>query len=194
MTAHGTGMTISEANGQLEVTLPVGTSLGPGGYANASVFTTCRFPGDFDIQVDYRLLSGLLPIDGINVGFDATEFTGDTYSGQHGVFVHNAGGNNHGISTNFPDPGVYRPPYNDFVPDTSRSGTLRLVRTARGAIATITASRLTGAPWSFTSLPYAAPTSQAVNLNVFTNVTPFTREVRVAFDNFRVSSGSVTCP
>ena len=106
--------------------------------------------------------------------------------------MNNAAGT-HRITTHFPHPGVYGPPYNDFVPDSSRSGTLRLVRTTRGGTTTITASRLTGAPWSFTSLPYAAPTSQAASLNVFTNVTPFSREVRVAYDNFRVSSGSMTC-
>ena len=81
VSTQGTGITIAEANGQLEVTLPAGTLLGPGGFANASMFTRCRFPGDFDMQVEYRLLSGLLPIDGINVGFDAAEFSGDTYSG-----------------------------------------------------------------------------------------------------------------
>jgi hypothetical protein len=58
----------------------------------------------------------------------------------------------------------------------------------------VTASRLHGAPWSFTSLPYTVPTSQAANLNVFTNLTPFTVEVRVAYDNFRINSGSITCP
>ncbi len=182
----GSGPTIAQANGQLEVTLPAGTSFGSGGYANAFALMTCRFPGDFDMQVDYRLLSGLLPADGINVGFDAAEFTGDSYSGQHGMFVHNAGGT-HGISTNFP--GV-----NNFIQDTSLSGTLRLVRTTTAGSTTVTASRLTGASWSFTSLPFAAPTSQAANLNVFTNRTPFPTEIKVAYDNFRINSGAITCP
>ena len=52
-----------------------------------------------------------------------------------------------------PDPGVYRPPYNDFVADTSRSGTLRLVRTTRTGVTTITASRLTGRSWSLLAFP-----------------------------------------
>lgn len=191
----GSGPTIEQTNGELRVTLPAGTSFGPEGYANASAFMACRFPGDFDMQIDYRLLSGLLPTDGINLGFDATEFTIDSYSGQHGMFVHNAGGNNHGISTNFPDPGVYQPPYNDFIQDTALAGTLRLARTTPApGIATVTASRLSGLPWSFTSLSYTAPTSQAANLNVFTNLTPFPTEVKVAYDNFRINSGAVTCP
>jgi hypothetical protein len=189
----GSGPAISQVNGRLEATLPAGTSLGSGGYAMATAFSGCRLPGDFDMQVDYELSSGLFPRDGINLGFDVAEFSGDTYSGQHGVFVHNAGGNNHGISTNFPDPGVYRPPYNDFVPDTSRAGTLRLVRTTSGGVTRVTASRLSGASWSFTSLPYAAPTSQAISLYLFTNVAPLPGEIRVAFDNFRISSGALTC-
>jgi hypothetical protein len=190
----GSGPTIAQANGQLEVTLPAGTSLGSGGYADASAFMTCQFPGDFDMQVDYRLLSGLLPAGGINVGFDATEFTGSSYSGQHGMFVSNAGGSNHGIATNFPDPGSYQPPYNDFVSDASLSGSLRLVRTTTAGITRVTASRLTGASWSFTSLPYTAPTSQIAHLYLLTNLTPFPTQVKVAFDNFRINSGAITCP
>lgn len=182
----GAGPRIAQANGQLEVTLPAGTSLGSGGFANAFALMRCRFPGDFDMQVDYRLLSGLLPADGINVGFDAAEFTGESYSGQHGVFVHNAGGT-HGISTHFGGA-------NDFIPDSSLSGTLRLVRTTRAGVTTITASRLTGPSWSFTSSPYTAPTSQAASLNVFTNLSSLPREIRVAYDNFRINSGAITCP
>lgn len=145
------------------------------------------------MQVDYGLLSGPLPVS-VDVNLDAAEFTGDTYSGQHGMFVHNPGFGLQGISTHFPDPGVFKPPYNDFVPDTSLSGSIRLVRTNAGGVTTVTASRLSGTPWSFTSLPYAAPTSQAANLNVFTNLSPFADEVRVAYDNFRINSGTITCP
>jgi Tol biopolymer transport system component len=189
----GTGPAVVQANGQLEVTLPVDTSFGPDGYANASAFMSCRLTSDFDMQVDYRLLSGPLP-PLVNVGFDAAEFTGDTYSGQHAMFVHNPGFGLPGISTHFPDPGVFQPPYNDFVQDTSLEGSLRLVRTTTASGPTVTASRLHGTPWSFTSLPYTAPTSQAANLNVFTNLTPFTAQVRVAYDNFRINSGAMTCP
>ena len=190
----GTGPAIAQANGQLEITLPAGTSLEPSGFANAAALMTCRFAGDFDIQVDYRLLSGLLPVDGINVSFDAIEFAGGSSSGVHGMFVHNAGGSNHGISTHFPDPGVFRPPYNDFVSDHSLAGTLRLVRTTTGGVTTTTASRLTGSSWSFTSLPYAAPASQAAQLSVWTNLTSRPGEIKVAFDNFKISSGAMTCP
>jgi TolB protein len=189
----GTGPTVAQANGQLEVTLPAGTAFGPDGFANAFAFMSCRLTGDFDMQVDYRLLAGPLP-PRVNVGFDAAEFTGESFSGVHGMFVHNPGFGSPGISTHFPDPGVFQPPYNDFVQDTSLAGSLRLVRTTNGGRTTVTASRLHGAPWSFTSLPYTVPTSQAANLNVFTNMTPFTTEVRVAYDNFRINSGSITCP
>jgi TolB protein len=189
----GSGPTVGQANGQLEVTLPAGTFFGPNGYANAFAFMACRFTGDFDMQVDYRLLSGPLPT-GVNVGFDAAEFTGESYSGEHGMFVHNPGFGLPGISTHFPDPGVYQPPYNDFIQDTSLSGSLRLVRTTTAGTTTVTASRLSGAPWSFTSLPYVVPTTQAANLNVFTNFTPFSTQVRVAYDNFRINSGTITCP
>jgi hypothetical protein len=182
----GNGPTIAQANGQLEVTFAAGTSVGSAGYANAFAFMRCRIQGDFDMQVDYRLLSGLLPTDGIHVGFDAAEFTGETYSGQHGMFISKDRGPQ-GISTHFGE-------VNDFVQDTSLWGTLRLVRRTTGGVTTMTASRLNGPSWSFTSPPYTAPTSQAANLNVFTSLTPLTAEVRVAYDNFRINSGTITCP
>jgi hypothetical protein len=182
----GNGPRIVQANGQLEITLPAGTSLGPEGYANAFAFMRCRFPGDFDIQVDYRLLSGLLPTHGIHLGFDAAEFTGENYSGQHGMFVSTDRGA-HGISTHFGT-------VNDFVEDASLTGTLRLVRTTTAGVTTVTASRLTGASWSFTSVPFAPPTGSAANLNVFANVVPLPSEIRIAYDNFRVNSGAITCP
>lgn len=181
----GNGPRIAQVNGQLEVTLPAGTSLGPAGYANAFAFMRCRFAADFDMQVDYRLLSGPLPAPGIHVGFDAAEFTGESYSGQHGMFVSTDRGA-HGISTHF---GAV----NDFVADASLAGTLRLVRTTTAGVTTVTASRLTGPSWSFTSLPFAPPTGHAANLNVFTNVVPLSVEIRVAYDNFRVNSGAITC-
>jgi hypothetical protein len=182
----GSGPTIAQTNGQLEITLPAGTSPGSGGYANAFAFMRCRFTGDFDMQVDYRLLSGLLPIDGVHVGFDAAEFTGGSYSGQHGMFVSTDRGA-HGISTHFDA-------VNDFVQDTSLSGTLRLVRTTTAGVTTVTASRLTGTPWSFTSPPFSPPTSQAASLYAFTSRTPLPTEVKIAFDNFRITSGAFTCP
>ncbi len=182
----GNGPTIAQANGQLEVTFPAGTSPGSGGYANAFAAMTCRFPGDFDMQVDYRLLSGLLPAAGVHVGFDAAEFTGQSRSGTHGMFVSTDRGA-HGISTHFGS-------VNDFVQDSSLSGTLRLVRTTTAGVTTVTASRLNGPSWSFASPPYTAPTSQAANLNAFTNLTPFPTEIRIAYDNFRINSGTITCP
>jgi hypothetical protein len=193
LSTTGTGPRAVVANGRLELTLPFGTVLGAEGYAIASMTTRCTLSGDFDMQVDYRLLSGLLPTSGITATFAISEFTGSSYSGTHGVFVHNAGGN-HGISSHFPSPpGVFGPPYNDFVSDSSTSGTLRLVRSTQAGVTTVTASRLTGLPWSFTSLPYSPPTSQAVNLHVFTNVAVPT-DVRVAFDNLRITHGTLSCP
>jgi len=190
----GVGPRAAVANGQLELTLPAGTVFGPESYAMASATTRCTLSGDFDMQVDYRLLSGLLPASGMTATFATSEFTGSSYSGTHGVFVHNAGGNSHGISSHFPSPpGVFGPPYNGFVSDSSTSGTLRLERSTTGGVTTVTASRLTGQPWSFTSLPYVPPTSQAVNLHVFTNVAVPT-EVRVAFDNLRITRGALSCP
>ncbi|MDH4341021.1 MAG: hypothetical protein OEW47_11755 [Thermoleophilia bacterium] len=178
----GTGPTIAQANGRLEVTLPSGTGLGPDGYANAFANMICRLPGDFDMQVDYQLLSGTLPTERTNIGFDATEFTGTGRSGVHGMFV-----DGRGTFSHFPGS-------NSFVAGALPAGTLRLTRRTAGGITTTTASRVGGVSWSFTSDPYSPPTSQAASLNVFTNLAPFPTEVRVAYDNFRITSGTISCP
>ena len=188
--AEGSGFTMAQANGQLEFTLPPETAPGgPNNWVNFGVFMACRFPSDFDIQVDYKLLSGPLPPI-INLLFNTVEFTGGSYlGGTHGMFVFNPAFGDPGVSTNFPGA-------NSFVPDTSLSGTMRMVRTLVAGTSTISAYRKVGTSWELlrTSDPYTAD-EVAANLTVFANTFPFPNTtVKVAYDNFRVNSGAISCP
>jgi dipeptidyl aminopeptidase/acylaminoacyl peptidase len=188
--ADGSGFTMAQANGQLEFTLPPATAPGgPNNWVNIQAFMACRFPSDFDIQVDYKLLSGPLPPN-IDLLFNTVEFTGGSFlGGTHGMFVFNPGFGDPGVSTNFPGA-------NTFAPDTSLSGTMRMVRTVGAGTSTISAYRKVGTNWVLmrTSDPYTAD-EVAANLSVFTNTFPFPNTtVKVAYDNFRVNSGAITCP
>jgi Tol biopolymer transport system component len=180
----GTGPTIAEMNGRLEVSVPSNTLNDPQfGYVSVGVGSPCHLLGDFDIQVDYQLLQWP-PQSGVNVDFDTFDIVNGSYGDVHGVFVFDPGGGT-GISTHFPGP------LNTFVPDPSASGTLRFVR----AGTTLTAYRLTSEGWSALQSTNDAANEVAFNLNVFSNAPQFSHpDVKVAYDSFRVNSGTFSCP
>jgi len=181
---QGTGPTIASANGQLEVAFPAATTNDSVlGYVSVGVSAQCHLTGDFDIQVDYRLLQWP-PQSGVNVDFDTFDIMNGTYGDVHGMFVFDPGGGT-GISTHFPGP------LNTFVSDAATSGTLRFKRVGT----TLTAYRLAGGGWSALQSTSDLGAEVAVNLNVFSNVGTFTHpDVNVAYDNFSVNSGTFACP
>jgi dipeptidyl aminopeptidase/acylaminoacyl peptidase len=181
----GSGPLISETNGRLEVSIPSDTLNDPLlGFANAGVGAQCHLLGDFDIQVDYQLLQWP-PQSGVNVDFDTFDIVNGTYGDVHGMFVFDPGGGT-GISTHFPGP------LNTFVSAPELSGTLRFDRVG----STLTAYRLTPAGWSALQSTSDLADEVAVNLNVFSSAPPqFSHpDVKVAYDNFRVNSGTFSCP
>lgn len=190
---HGSGPTSEQANGHFEVTLPEGTTYEDGGWADVGLFMNCRLPGDFDVQVDYRLLSGPLP-DFMNVGFFASEFEGGNYIGANGMFVFNNFGYP-GVSTYFPSFPALTSVY---ASDASLSGSLRIERKTTGGVTTLTASRLSAGTWvpMLTSTPYTYPIDESgANFNVFWNGTrPLGAKAKVGYDNFEINSGTITCP
>jgi dipeptidyl aminopeptidase/acylaminoacyl peptidase len=180
----GSGPSIAETNGRLEVSFPSGTLNDPvAGYASAGVAAACHLLGDFDIQVDYQLLQWP-PQSGVNVDFDTFAIVNGSYGDVYGMFVFDPGGGT-GISTHFPGP------LNTFVPASEPSGTLRFVRVGT----TLTAYRLTPSGWSPLQSISDPANEIDVNLNVFSNAAQFSHpDVKVAYDNFRVSSGTFSCP
>ena len=177
----GGGVSITQANGELEVSVPSSATVDPTfGYVSLGVSAQCRLVGDFDVQVDYRLLSWPSP-SGVNLSLDT--FPPD-FSEVHGMFVFDPGGGT-GISTHFPGP------VNTFVSAPETSGSLRLRRVG----STLTAYRLTSDGWSPLQSTTETLADQLVNLNVFSNAAQFSHpDVRVAYDNFRVASGTFACP
>ena len=182
--ASGTGPAIGAVNGRLEVDVPSTTVNDPNtGYITAGVAAACYLNGDFDIQVDYNLLQWP-PASGVNVDFDTFDIVNGSYGDVHGMFVFDPGLGT-GVSTHFPGP------INTFVSAPELSGSLRFVK----AGATLTAYRMVGGGWSALQSTSDAASLVDVNLNVFSNAPPSTHpDVKVAYDNFRVNSGTFSCP
>jgi Tol biopolymer transport system component len=180
----GSGPSISETNGRLEVSMPSDTLNDPIlGFASAGVAAQCHLLGDFDIQADYQLLQWP-PQSGVNVDFDTYAIVDGSFGDVYGMFVFDPGGGT-GISTHFPGPD------NTFVPAPEASGTLRLARVGT----TLTAYRLTAAGWSALQSTSDPVPEIALSLNVFSNAPQFSHpDVKVAYDNFRINGGTFSCP
>jgi len=177
----GSGVSLNQANGELEISVPSGAQVDPAfGFISMGVSAQCRLVGDFDVQVDYRLLQWPSPSD-VNLSLDT--FPPD-FSEVHGMFVFDPGSGT-GISTHFPGP------INTFVQDPATSGSLRLQRVG----STLTAYYLNNGVWTAMQSVTESTVDQLANLNVFSNTPPFSHpDVKVAYDNFQVSSGTFACP
>jgi dipeptidyl aminopeptidase/acylaminoacyl peptidase len=176
---NGSGPSIDEQNGLLHFDVPSSTTNGPAGYATADADSQCLLQGDFDMQVDYSLLVWpLLPpgVNGVNLNF-GVNFT-------HTLFVHQYNGQT-SVSTFFPDVS------NVFADAPGATGSLRLTRSGD----MLTGYYLGGTGWiPLLSGPLSSPDA-FVQLSIFTNDPPFSHpDVQVAFDNFRISSGTFSCP
>lgn len=177
----GGGTSVQQTNGRLEISLAANATPDPAsGFANPGLYSVCNVRGDFDIQVDYDLLTQPLP-DYVNPLFNTGEFVNGQYTSSNGIFL-----SKWGISGNFD--GI---PFGGFVPNVPPQGSMRLTRQG----ATLTASFSTdGTTWQTleTRNDLVADESD-VALSLFSNNLPGT-DVRVAFDNFRVNSGTIACP
>jgi hypothetical protein len=139
--------------------------------------------GDYDVQVDYQLLQWP-PQSGVNVDFNTNTIVNGSFDQTFGLFVFDPGGGT-GVSTNFPGP------VNTFVPAPETTGTLRFVRVG----SMLTAYRLTPAGWSAIQSTSELANEVGMSLDLFSNAPQFSHpDVKVAYDNFRVNSGTFSCP
>jgi len=182
--ASGTGPTIGVVDGRLQFDVPSTTVNDPStGYISAGAVAACQLTGDFDIQADYFLLEWP-PVSDVNLDFDTYDTLNGSYGDVHGMFVFNPGFGT-GISTHFPGP------VNTFVSAPELTGSLRIARVG----STLTAYRLVDGVWTALQSTTDTSTEVGVNLNVFSNVPPLSHpDVSVAYDNFRVNSGTFSCP
>jgi dipeptidyl aminopeptidase/acylaminoacyl peptidase len=180
----GSGPSFAQANGRLEISVPADTTLDPNvGFAATGLMSQCLLSGNWDMQVDYQLLAW--PSDNrVLQNLQAGNFVNGQWVDANGIFVFNPGDNT-GISTNFPEPA------DAFVPNQPLTGSLRLTRNGSA----ITAYYLNNGMWTpMLTGSYTADTSDAV-LYIFTNAAPWSHpDVKVAFDNFLIDGGQITCP
>jgi hypothetical protein len=168
------GPSVDQTNGVLEIDVPADSEPDPSGHAIvAGVMSRCALHGDFDAQVDYQLLDWP-PANGVHLNF-GTNFP-------QGVGRQNMAGEL--IFAWFP-PDVVNLPFGEL------SGSLRLVRRGR------TISGYVRAPGGWRKLliaddPYG---DTRLQLSISSLAGEWAhQEVRVAFDDFRINSGRLSCP
>jgi DNA-binding SARP family transcriptional activator len=180
---QGSGWTLSQNNGHLELVFPPGTGPGPpwnnyGGH----VGTRCQFPGNFDARVDFTLVQWPAA-NGINAGVQAF-FEPNNYDWA-GAFRWNAYGEQYGGVEGRNSSGG-----SAALDDTT--GTLRLVR--RNGL--ITSYFLHKGRWlslgsGFNRSPMVI-TVGAASTTTSPPVRP--NQVAVDFDNFTVTAANPICP
>lgn len=172
----GTGGYVQWANGRLELTIAGDGT--PASAANsiigAHVGANCLLSGDFDVQVDYQLLTWPAG-DGVNVGITAF-FTNGSIDRTTNAF---------GDSYN-----SFLEPVFESAPTEDQSGSLRLVRSG----ATMTSYyRSPGGDWVELASAPAEQTTAIVGLS-FKSYSDFGHQTaKVAFDNFRLDATNVDC-
>jgi Tol biopolymer transport system component len=172
----GTGSSLAQVNGRLEETIAADAQQG-GPYDNidAHIGTNCKLSGDFDVQADYSVLTWP-GTNGVQVTLHAFEPEAQAlresqlWGEQYGAWL---------------------PPTFTSVPTSDLSGSLRLSRVGM----TITSYYRSGIAW----VPIASGTRTLDDTTIGLDMSSFMnrfahQEVRVAWDNFRISSGQLTCP
>lgn len=177
----GSGTSVRQTNGRLEISLSAGGLPDPSsGFANPGVFSVCNLRGDFDIQVDYDLLTQPFP-DFVNPLFNEGNFVNGQWMSADGIFL-----SKWGISGNFD--GI---PFGGFVPNVPPQGSMRLTRQG----STLTASYNVSGTWqTLESRNDLVADESDVALSLFSNALQQQSDVTVAFDNFQVTSGTFACP
>lgn len=173
---------VTEVNQQLEISLTSG-NVGP--VFNAGVQSTWQFEGDFDIQVDYRLLLWP-PENEIRVGLTAYDMNSQP--------AHSTGG--HVERVGRPDPvwDVYLTHFQDGVHGITQTevgeGSLRLVR--EGSDISGYYSDETTDGWALIHTGPCATERFVVSMGIWGHES--TPDVLVAFDNFVVNAGEIYTP
>jgi Tol biopolymer transport system component len=172
------GSTVQEVNGRLE--LAISGSAVPGGQfdqVDAHYGSNCTLPGDFDMQVDYSLTQWPAG-DGM-------------FAGLSGIFASAA------VFRNSPAIGdsytAFSGPVAVGIPTMDLSGSFRLVRA--GSLLTAYYRGSGDTTWTQLLAAPATPGNAVVGLGLQTPASSFGhRDASVAFDNFRLNGGQLSCP
>jgi TolB protein len=174
----GTGAQTSAQNGQLVMSIAADATQGgtfnriDGGWLSA-----CQLAGDFDVQADYQLLQWPVA-NGVQATLDASDLgagpfrESQTYGESYGSFIPPAGAQS--------------------TITAESAGTLRIQR--QGDTAS-TSYKTSGGGWApiQSSLVPAVPTFIGLDISSMNNF--FSHQtVTIAWDNFRINSGTMSCP
>jgi len=165
-------VTVTETNQRLEVTM----SSGAGG---GGIVSVCSVAGDFDVQVDYILLNW------------PSHNNHSVRLGAYDLGV--AGVGEVGMNRNSSGSEVYIFQLLNLHPIASTSdtsGKLRLVRTG----STISGFFFSGTSWVLVGSGAVSTAPTRFNLDLGTNDPSATGGVLIAFDNFQVNAGTISCP
>jgi hypothetical protein len=172
------GASVDETNGRLEIS--IAGSAEPGGQFNqidGHYGSNCSLPGDFDMQVDYSLLEWP-PGDGVFASLSAF-FIGAFVSRHSDPFA----GDRY---TAFSDPAFTG------VTTTDLAGSFRLVRSGGVLNAYY---RSVGGDWVQLLSAPASPGDAVIGLGLQAIAGQWAHQTaRVAYDNFRLNSGTLSCP
>lgn len=170
----GTHTSIAETGG--EVVATIGAAAEPGGAFNAidaHLGSQCSLPGDYDMQVSYRLLEWPAQ-NGVQVALNAY-FAGAFVFRESKPWGEQVGG--------------WVPPVFGATPASDLTGTLRLARSAE----IVTAYVLQDAGWQELARG-PNPGSAVLGFSASSFAEWSHQDVRVAFDDFRLDSGELACP
>jgi WD40-like Beta Propeller Repeat len=175
----GSGAVNTEESGQLVTTLAADSVQG-GQYDQIETHwgTQCRLVGDFEVQADYRLLEWPAA-NGVQASLSS--FAGSSNIAFMAIRESQVWGEQYGS---------WIPQDYSSVPTADSAGTLRLQRAGDTAVT----SYWNGVDW----IPLASgPTSTdpaTISLGATSFMNRFAhQEVKVAWDNFRINSGTISC-
>jgi WD40-like Beta Propeller Repeat len=168
------GSSISETNGRVEIQI---AGDAPSNQVDAHYGSNCSLPSDFDVQVDYSLLQwpqgdgALAALSGFFIGAfvgrHGDPFAGDRYT-------------------------AFSNPFFAALPTSDLAGSLRLVRTGATLNAYV---KGVGSDWIPILSAPANPGEAVVGFGLSTVPDQWGHQtVQVAYDNFRLNSGALSCP
>ena len=177
----GSGPVLSEGDQTLQLFFP-STSFdnGQGGFS-AGLTSACKLKGDFDVQVDFNLLTWP-SANGVRVGLGAS--AGAVERTSFGTSVDFSGQQREVYLTHFSD-GVQ-----GYFSTTDLSGKLRLTRTG----SSITGYRYTGGAWVAVHTGTSDTADSRFSISAWSHDYAFTnQDVNLAFDNVIINKGQLVC-
>jgi hypothetical protein len=167
--------TVRDTNQELEM-----TRITSGASSYQGLATRCTLSGDFDVQVDYRLLTW--PAQNFYTVRLAAKDLPDGQFGHVGIYRHSYGNENYQFRSQSP------------IMEVSTSDTIGAMRLTRSLSTVSGYYSSNGGPFQFLG---SAPSTSGNTGFVIDFATPSPTappNVAIAFDNFKVNAGTVVCP